>query len=391
MTKRTNIPILILVLASTARAAQNDNRQGADRRVFEPGRPWLDTSGKPIQAHGGGILFKDGVFYWYGEEKTHGNLNKIGVACYSSRDLYNWKPEGVVLRAEVLPKPFRGDHGICERPKVLHNEKNGTYVMWMHLDDEMYHTSVAGVATADAPTGPFRYVAHFRPIKYDFGATANDPDRQHEEGGTFRDMNLFRDDDRRAYVFYASEGNRTMYVVRLNADYTGPESPPVEGKTWGRILVNKMREAPAPFRYRETYYLITSACTAWGPNAASYAIAKSILGPYETRKNPCVGPGADKTFRSQSTFVLPVPGRPGCFIYMGDRWNPSRLGDSTYVWLPFRIRADGAFTIEWRDRWDLSVFDAMESADSETRDKPFKSPNAMSLFRCKALLVNKLW
>jgi hypothetical protein len=333
---------------------------GPRRTAFEPGQPWLDTAGRPIQAHGGGVLLQDGVYYWYGEEKTYGNLNKVGVACYSSRDLYNWTSEGIALRADALPRQFH-DRGICERPKVIYNARTRRYVMWMHLDDEIYHTSVAGVAVADAPAGPFRYGAHFRPVQYDFGSPAGDPDHQGEQGGTFRDMNLFRDDDGKAYVFYASEGNRTMYVVRLNEEYTAPQSPPVEGKTWARILVGKEREAPAPFKHRDTYYLITSACTAWGPNAAMYATASNILGPWQARGNPCTGPGADKTFRSQSTFILPAPGRhPNGFIYMGDRWTPDRLGSSPYIWLPFAIHPDGTFTLEFRERWDLTIFDTLK-------------------------------
>lgn len=36
---------------------------------FKPGQVWLDTQGKVIQAHSAGILYKDGVYYWYGENK----------------------------------------------------------------------------------------------------------------------------------------------------------------------------------------------------------------------------------------------------------------------------------------------------------------------------------
>lgn len=36
---------------------------------FYPGRVWLDTEGKRIQAHGGSVIFIDGVYYWYGENK----------------------------------------------------------------------------------------------------------------------------------------------------------------------------------------------------------------------------------------------------------------------------------------------------------------------------------
>jgi hypothetical protein len=32
------------------------------------------------------------------------------------------------------------------------------------------------------------------------------------------------------------------------------------------------------------------------------------------------------------------------------------LPDSRYIWLPFKIGPDGAFTINWLDAWDLSSF-----------------------------------
>jgi Glycosyl hydrolases family 43 len=169
-------------------------------------------------------------------------------------------------------------------------------------------------------------------------------------------MNLFVDDDGKAYTFYASEGNWTMYVVRLDDDYTGPETPTVEGKTWARIHVRRMREAPAPFKFNGRYYLITSACTGWKPNEADYATADNILGPWQLRGNPCVGTNAKITFGTQSTFVLPAPGKPGGFIFMADRWKPENLLDSRYVWLPFIVQDDGSFSIEWRKRWDLSAF-----------------------------------
>ena len=30
--------------------------------AFRPGEVWLDTAGEPIQAHGGGVLFHEGVY-----------------------------------------------------------------------------------------------------------------------------------------------------------------------------------------------------------------------------------------------------------------------------------------------------------------------------------------
>lgn len=326
------------------------------RTAFEPGKPWLDTEGRPIQAHGGGILERRGLYYWYGEDKTFGNGNRVGVACYFSKDLLNWKRLGIALPKENLPEEFR-DRGICERPKVIYNETTGKYVMWMHLDNRRYTTAAAGVAVSDHPAGPFQFQGSLRPIKYDFGYPEDDRCRQRELGNTFRDMNLFVDDDRKAYVFYASEDNRTMYVVQLNAEYTGPAMPIVQGRTWARLLVDQMREAPAPFKYRNKYYLFTSGCTGWNPNPAQYAVANSILGPWQARGNPCVGPERDTTFRSQSTFVLPAPGKPpGSFIFLADRWEPKQLEKSTYVWLPFVVLENDDIVLEFRERWDLSVF-----------------------------------
>ncbi len=195
-----------------------------------------------------------------------------------------------------------------------------------------------------------------RPVTNDFGFSANDSNHQKQLGGTVRDMNLFVDDDGKAYVFYASEDNWTMYVVRLNDDFTGPETPAIEGKTFARILARRQREAPAPFKFNGRYYLVTSACTGWKPNEADYAVAGSIFGPWESKGNPCAGEKAKTTFDSQSTFVLPVAGKPGDFIFMADLWKPQQLSDSRYVWLPLILKPDGSFSLEWRERWDITVF-----------------------------------
>lgn len=50
---------------------------------FYPGRVWLDTEGKRIQAHGGSVIFIDGVYYWYGEnkEKTVPGSWNLALGC----------------------------------------------------------------------------------------------------------------------------------------------------------------------------------------------------------------------------------------------------------------------------------------------------------------------
>jgi len=324
---------------------------------FRPGEVWPDTDGKPIQAHGGGILVHSNVYYWYGEDRTPGI--RSAVSCYSSTNLLDWKREGVALWQTNVPN-YYGAPTFVERPKVIFNPRTKKFVMWLHAEQPGYLYACAGTATSDTPAGPFVFQRTFRPITNDFGFPENEPIAQKKYGGTFRDMNLFVDDDGKAYVFYAADDNWTMYVARLNDEFTGPETPTVENKTCARILVREHREGPAPFKWKGKYFLITSACTGWAPNAANYATADNILGPWKTFGNPCTGTNADKTFGGQSTFVLPATGRPDSFIFMADRWNPQDLPDSRYVWLPFTMKPDNTFTIPWRERWDFSIFSGIK-------------------------------
>jgi len=320
---------------------------------FRPGEVWLDTSNNPVQAHGGGILLYSNVFYWYGEDRTRGGSGV--VAAYSSTNLYDWKREGVALSRFSLPR-VDGERCFVERPKVIYNARTKKFVMWMHAEQGGYRYSRAGIATSDSPAGPFKFLQAIRPVANTNAFPANDDADQDLYGGTVRDMNLFLDDDGKAYVFYSSEGNWTMYIVRLNDDFTGPETPVVEGKTWARTLVRQMREGAAPFKYNGHYYLITSACTGWTPNAADCAVADNVLGPYKSRGNPCVGEDSERTFDTQSTFVLPVMDHPGAFIFIADEWHHQNLPDSRYVWLPFTIGTNGMFSIHWKDQWNFSAF-----------------------------------
>jgi hypothetical protein len=313
---------------------------------FRPGQLWLDTDGSPIQAHGGGVMHHQGTYYWSGTEYAADSSGTFrGTRCYSSTDLYNWTYEGYALEVnESIPE--LSSTIVNERAHVVCNAATAEFVMWWHMDDwsgaTPYVGARAGVAVSDTATGLFQYRRCFRPI--------NDQ--------TYRDDNLFLDDDGTAYVFYASEDNWTEYVSRLSADFLDVETPIVENATWARNQVNGNREAPAPFKHDGRYYLITSGCTGWSPNPADCAISSTgPLGPYVPQGNPCVGPGSDTTFDSQSTCVFPVAGKlPGSFIFMADRWNSGNVNDSRYVWLPLVMESDGTFQLQWLDEWDLSVF-----------------------------------
>src|SRR5580704_2181764 len=102
-------------------------------KVFRPGAVWFDDKGVAINAHGGGILFHDGTYYWFGEHKvegTNGNTAQVGVHVYSSTNLYGWKDEGIALAVSDNETSEIAKGCILERPKVIFNGKTKKFVMW---------------------------------------------------------------------------------------------------------------------------------------------------------------------------------------------------------------------------------------------------------------------
>ena len=97
---------------------------------------------------------------------------------------------------------------------------------------------------------------------------------------------------------------------------------PQPGDPWGR-------EAPAIFKRRHTYYMITSGANRLSPQRG--AVGQRALDPrsWTVHGSPCIGEGSGTTFNSQFTAVFKVADRPGCFIGMADRWNSEDIEAST--------------------------------------------------------------
>jgi hypothetical protein len=322
---------LLLIVCCFNLSLSAQKKEFNKNEYFEPGKVWLDTEGHPIVGHGAGLLFHEGVYYWYGETRT--SIRTFpGFSCYSSTDLLNWKNEGYALvPVKDNPEHELYETNIIERPKVIYNDRTKKFVMWMHVEDNKYQKAHAGVAIADKPTGPFQFIKSIKP-----------------NGAESRDESIFKDDDGKAYLIHASEQNSTQHINLLTEDYLD-----VEG-SFVRVWLQEWREAPSIFKYKGKYYSVTSRCTGFSPNEAKYAVADNMLGEWKIVGNPAVGLGSESCFRSQAAYVLPVANQPGKFIYVGDRWTPGQIADSRYVWLPIVIKDDGTLKIEWKDKWNFN-------------------------------------
>lgn len=349
------------------------------------GEIWPDDQGRHINAHGGGVLFHDGVYYWYGEHKIAGpagNAAHVGVHVYVSRDLVNWRDAGIALAVSDDPESEIVAGCVIERPKVVYNRLTRKFVLWFHLElkGQGYSAARSGVAVSDSPTGPFRYLRSVRPdagVWPDnatpeqkasvaeaaalqgriFSGGVNDEvpklpilARDFEGGQMARDMTLFVDDDGQAYHLFASEENSTLHLSLLADDYLS------HAGRYVRLFENRWNEAPALCKRNGRYWMLMSGCTGWAPNAARAATASSIWGPWTELPNPCLGVnpqnglGPEKTFGGQSTFILPVQGDENRLVAMFDIWRPDDAIDGRYVWLPM-VFGETDYTIPWQDIW----------------------------------------
>ncbi|TAD86007.1 MAG: glycosyl hydrolase family protein [Bacteroidetes bacterium] len=321
----------------------------AQERVhFSPAQAWTDNNGTPINAHGGGVLFHKGKYYWYGEHKIAGKSEEQfadgGIHCYSSADLMNWKDEGVVLSVDYKDTTNDLAYGcILERPKVVYNKKNRQFVAYfkLYLRGVGYETSNVGVAVASKPNGPFIYHHKF----YGGGSPKGSGD-----------FSIFKDDDGSLYHLTVRKPDKAFVIGKLDSDYYYPVGDYQVAKG-----IQSHTEAPAVIKRKGLYHLLGSGSTGWKPNIARYYTAKNILGQWTNHGNPCLGYnavdslGVEKTFGGQSSYIIPVQGIKDAFIAMFDIWKPESPIKGRYIWLPIDF-SSGKMSIVWSDIWNLKAF-----------------------------------
>lgn len=341
---------------------------------IRPGKVWLDTKGERIQAHGGSLMYLDGAYYWYGENKEFTDPDKNiwhwGVRCYRSNDLYNWEDLGLI----IPPEPDKPDSSLhpssyMDRPHIIYNKKTKKFVCWLKIMQKD-GTQSETVLTADKLTGPYTKV---REGLYPLNMSAGDFD-------------LAVADDGKAYYYFERVHSETI-CADLTADYTDvtgyysthfPHSHPPY-----------VREATAHFLRRGKHYLITSGTSGYLPNPSEVAVADTWHGPYTVLGDPHPDDPSRTSYHSQISSVFKVPGKKDLYITCADRWMPNAMDvpyelyekffnvmfdpDSTpeqreevqkayatvpkektkeadYVWLPIRFDGERVI-IDWLDEW----------------------------------------
>lgn len=346
--------------------------------AFYPGQVWLDTNGNRIQAHGGSLIYLDGVYYWYGEnkEKTDkaAGIWHWGVRYYASTDLYNWEDRGLLI-PPVTDDPNSPLHptSMMDRPHIIYNARTRKYVCWLKIM-EKDQTQTETVLTADSFFGPYTIVREkLRPLGMSAG-----------------DFDLAVAPDGKAYYFFERVHSETI-IADLTEDYTdvtGYYSTHFPHKGPPHV-----REATAHFIRHGKHYLLTSGTTGYFPNPSEAAMADTWHGPYTVQGDPHIGDKTKTSFHSQISSVFKVPNKKDLYIACADRWMPNapdydythygplydRLFDpdvektpadwallanlpqedtrnADYVWLPILFDGD-TVKIEWRDSWKLEDYE----------------------------------
>lgn len=347
---------------------------------FRPGQVWLDTDGKRIQAHGGSVMYLDGTYYWYGEnkEKTTGD-NDVwtwGVRCYKSKDLYNWEDQGLIIPPDLdNPKSSLHPTSMLDRPHIIYNKETGKYVCWMKIMNKD-GTQSETVMTADHILGPYKLVREgLRPLNMSAG-----------------DFDLAVAPDGKAYYYFERVHSETI-CADLTADYTDVTG--YYSTHFPRVAPPYVREATAHFYRNGKHYLVTSGTTGYLPNPSEVATADTWHGPFTVLGNPHRNDSSMTSFHSQISSIFTVHGKKDLYIACADRWLPELmhleyeayknifermfhpdererekiknmdLGEmadvgrntsiSDYVWLPLKFEGDMVY-FDWLDEWRIEDY-----------------------------------
>ena len=307
---------------------------------------WKDTDGNFIYSQGGGVLQVGDTYYWYGVKyngavtyaanptSKNSDIGFAGVTCYSSKDLVNWKFEGIVL------KPDQAAAGWFGRIGVAYNKNSKKYVLAGQGGSPSWEFGEY-FATSDSPTGPFKFAR----VQTDLSFLVN--------GGT-GDQTVFQDDDGKAYIICSNVKGRTnLYVSQLrDSDFLEMEASKTVNIHKSRV---GGREGNAMFKHDGVYYFCSSDLHGWNTSQTYCMSATNIFGPY-SEEFVLEGTQHDFSHVTQTGFFIMVNGTKGSFVVnAGDRWSDfAGNGLGFNQWLPISFES-GKPVFHSLSQWNINV------------------------------------
>ena len=301
--------------------------------VIVPGGDWRDSDGNLIAATEGGFIQVGDTYYLWGMDRSADNYTFEAVNCYSSTDMKNWKFENKILKKSTHPDLDAGV--VVERAKILHNEKTGQFVMWMHYEGhDAYSLAHVAYATSSTITKEFTFHMHFRPFKEDIDS---------------RDLNVYKDNDGKAYLICSTNINSRVRLFLLDNTYTK-----IEKEVFCGYARDGMECEGHGIIFKDGHYFwLMSKCTGWEFNDNHYFHATSLSGPWTKAGNIAVT--NTHTYESQIGFAFTLRGSvQTSFLFKGDRWSTRNFGKSRLVVLPIEINGT-SLRVHWYDEWNLDV------------------------------------
>ena len=312
---------------------------------------WKTTTGSYIYSQGGGIFrFPDaqGVehYYWYGAKYqeavdycpkalagSKSNItNFLGVTCYVSDDLVNWK-----YVRDVLTPSAAGWAYWVGRMGVAYIAEAKKYALLTQFNDHVL------VATCSTPTG--NYARH---NEIDMTSMIGTPNTG--------DMTVFTDPDTgKSYLCYSyGKGRSKIYLSEIGVCSDGK----IGLKDCHQIYKGSGREGDCMFKYKNKYYVCASDLYGWNASNVYYLEATSIYGPYTPTNSMQKMPGADADYGhvTQTGFFYTVRGsKQETVIYCGDRWAGfAGNGKGFNQWCPISF-VDGKPYFNALSQWHLNA------------------------------------
>lgn len=241
-------------------------------------------------------LCVDGVYYNFsswGREDGNG-FGRLMMRT-STDDITYGEWTEVLNYEEILANETCSDFSSCrfESQNFVYNPVTNEFVFIAHFEaDGGYGTAMTSFASGK-PGERFTFHRAIRP-----------------EGGDTRDLNVYIDDDNKAYLIAAINVNADLALYELDENWTNVK----------RLvcIVNKSswRELPSMLKVDGRYYLFTSGTAGWYPTQGMYNTADSIDGPW----SPLRHVGNTSTFSSQSGTVFKLKEGSKNYIMSTYRW-----------------------------------------------------------------------